>query len=33
MFAANKEAIEARVPRGYAEIITSNVLRSPPRLF
>jgi hypothetical protein len=27
---ANKEATEPRVPRGLIEVITSNVLRSPP---
>jgi hypothetical protein len=29
LIAANKEATEPRVPLGYAEVITSNVLRSP----
>ena len=32
MVATNKEATEPRVPLCYVEVITSKVLRSPPRL-
>jgi hypothetical protein len=28
----NKQVIEARIPSGYAEVITSNDIRSPPSL-